>query len=166
MDRGALWTPVHRVANRQTRWNDWACLALYEYVCLWVGMYMRVSMCLCVCLALCMCVCVCVIRCISLCAPVEADVSWGWVHGMQGVARSKNRTIKKFTVQKAHVRSGHQSKALQEENARFQSKTCLSFSCCDICCNHSPGSSATWSVWFFSSRGSESRCGLSSELLS
>lgn len=84
---------------------------------------MRVSMCLCVYLTL----YVCVIKCISLCAPVEADVSWGWVRGMQGVGRSKNRTIKKFTIQKAHVRSKHQSKALQEENARFQSETCLHF---------------------------------------
>ena len=76
-------------------------------------MYMRVSMCLCVYLTLCVCVCVCVMRCISLCAPVEADVSWGWVQGMQGVGRSKNRTTKRFTVQKAHIRRRHQSKALQ-----------------------------------------------------
>ena len=65
-------------------------------------MYMRVSMCLCVYLTLCVCVCVCVcvMRCISLCAPVEADVSWGWVQGMQGVGRSKNRTTKRLTVQR------------------------------------------------------------------
>ena len=84
---------------------------------------MRVSTCLCVYLTL----CVCVIKCVSLCAPVEVDVSWGWVHVMQGVSRSKNRTIKKFTIQKAHVRSKHQSKVLQEENARFRSETCLHF---------------------------------------
>ena len=131
----------------------------YVYVSVYVFVCLSDFVCVCV------CVCVCVMGYISLCAPVEADVFWGWVQGMQGVGRSKNRTTKRFTVQKAHIRRRHQSKALQGENVSFQSKTCPHFLAVTFA-GTAALVSATWSVWLFSSWGSESRCRFSSELLS
>ena len=165
MDRGALWTTAQRVTKSQTQWSNWVCLTLYEYVCLWVTMYMRVSMCLCVYLTLCVCVCVCVCVCdgvyISVC-PCRGRRVLGVGARHAGCGQKQKQNHKEI-----HRSKGSYQKETSEQgkNVGFQSKTCPHFLAVTFA-GTAALVSATWSVWLFSSWGSESRCRFSSELLS
>ena len=112
----------------------------------------------------CMCVCVCDEVYISVC-PCRGRRVLGVGARHAGCGQKQKQNHKEIHRSKAHIRRRHQSKALQGENVGFQSKTCPHFLAVTFA-GTAALVSATWSVWLFSSWGSESGCRFSSELLS